>query len=425
MININAAKAELISHQRASKSLDNELKQIGESSATGGGDQVNEEKSAVSNEHDDYEEESDDEPASSLNDEGIIVKDESKDDYIRMNEALDKIKKVSQQLHDRFLQPNSKLSPTKRNLMCLGLSSIIDFVDQDPKGQRSLLNKWTGIIYDHSMNNILALKTLKYPPLCKMFGIGSLRLSILDRHSILLDPLNLSDCAEYDIAFKIWLPLFDSLFGGRSRIATKISETTNPYSSRMKHQQYSEANQVISFKIDFRIILHHHHDEHHKGVDLAAGEAARNINESKIKMDHGKLARETKDVLDRLLLLTVDENLLSSPWKGIAIQVSGLQGQISSVHLHDSGLYVLCPISRLFFPHSHASLSRFLPTLKTLLQLRIELETMATKVLGQLDLAKDKRYSLGTTFGRPGSPIPESPTKKLKKPTWYSPPPHP
>ncbi|ORY96974.1 hypothetical protein BCR42DRAFT_226573 [Absidia repens] len=77
----------------------------------------------------------------------------------------------------------------------------------------------------------------------------------------------------------------------------------------MKQQQYpAESGSIISFKIDFRILLHHHHYQDHdrkyeKDIDLEAGEAAKNIEEAKVKADHLKLAREAKDVLDRLSTL--------------------------------------------------------------------------------------------------------------------------
>ncbi|SAM02857.1 hypothetical protein [Absidia glauca] len=228
-------------------------------------------------------------------------------------------------------------------------------------------------------------------------SIRSFSLVTLDRHRTLLNQPQMSASTEYDIAFKIWVPLIDCLFGGQPPIVTKIAETTNDYSSHMKKRQYPDSN-VISFKIDFRILYHHHH--HHRGhqsIDLAAGEAAKNIDEMKLKMDHGKLAREAKDILDRLALINIDGNYYA--WKGTAIQLAGkwvenskngdgdgymiltvlflsfdiigLQGEISSIHLHDSGLYVLLPESRLSFPQSHVSLHRFLPTMKALLQLRV------------------------------------------------------
>ncbi|ORX51667.1 hypothetical protein DM01DRAFT_1375387 [Hesseltinella vesiculosa] len=150
------------------------------------------------------------------------------------------------------------------------------------------------------------------------------------------------------------------------------SETMNPYSSDMKRQQYPQATNVSSFKIDFRIIFSHHH--HHKHIDLVAGEAARGIDEQKLKLDHSKVTREAKEVLDRLILSSISGE---SPQKGIAIQLMGLQGEISAVHLDDSGLYVALPRARLSFPQSVASVKRFLPTLKALLTLRRDLESMA------------------------------------------------
>ncbi|SAM02858.1 hypothetical protein [Absidia glauca] len=177
----------------------------------------------------------------------------------------------------------------------------------------------------------------------------------LDRHRILLNQPQMSASAKYDIAFKIWVPLIDCLFGGQSPIVTKI------------------------FKIDFRTLYHHHHHRHGSQViDLAAGEAAKKVEETKVKMDHGKLAREAKDILDRLIMTNIDGGHYAL--KGTAVQLAGkrvannkngLQGEISTIHLHDSGPYVLLPESRLSFPQSYVSLNRFLPTMKALLQLRV------------------------------------------------------
>jgi hypothetical protein len=44
----------------------------------------------------------------------------------------------------------------------------------------------------------------------------------LKRHRILLNPSQMSAMAEYDIAFKLWVPLIDCLFGDQSPIVTKM-----------------------------------------------------------------------------------------------------------------------------------------------------------------------------------------------------------
>ncbi|KAF7720500.1 hypothetical protein EC973_008014 [Apophysomyces ossiformis] len=101
----------------------------------------------------------------------------------------------------------------------------------------------------------------------------------------------------------------------------------------------------------------------------------------------------------------------------------GLQGEISTIHLDECGMYVALFGTRIFFPPSHASIKIFLPTLKALLNLRADLESTVMLVLEQLDLAKEKRESFGPTFSRSSSTLPACRLKSLKKDTWFSPPP--
>ncbi|CAO3601374.1 unnamed protein product [Absidia cylindrospora] len=433
---VNARKSDLYTEILASKSLDCKLKGLNNEQSTS-----NDDTSA----NDD----------TSTNDD-TSNDDTSNDDHNGLKKALEKIKRSGEELQHQQCQHGSSLSRIEKNTMCLGLSSILDFVDEDPEGQRSLFDYTDWCKLRNYCKTRFESEPFELPSsldevwkqvvkFCQQGGNKSARryvsqkllegsvddvtfvkgleiveqvLIMLDRHSVMLDPMNLSSCAEYDIAFKIWLPLIDCLFGGTSRIFSKIAETTNSYSSEMKRQQYANATHIISFKIDFRLLLHHHTED----IDLLAGEAAKNNNEDKIKMDHAKLTGEAKDILDRLLMINVDGNHTYS-WKGASIQLAGLQGQISTIHLDDSGVYVMIPGSRLTFPQSLASLPRFLPTLKALLQLRLELETLGMEVFEQLDLANEKRESLGTTFFRPSSPLPESSMKRLKKSTYYPPPP--
>jgi hypothetical protein len=44
-------------------------------------------------------------------------------------------------------------------------------------------------------------------------------------------------------------------------------------------------------------------------------------------MDHGKLAREAKDILDRLTLINIDGNHYA--WKGTAVQLAGKRAENS------------------------------------------------------------------------------------------------
>lgn len=77
---------------------------------------------------------------------------------------------------------------------------------------------------------------------------------------------------------------------------------------------------IISFKIDIRFRYHCHH--HRQVIDIGTAEAAKNNNDDKVTVDLGKLLREGKDVLDRLLMTTLEAQV-ASELKGFMIQSTG------------------------------------------------------------------------------------------------------
>lgn len=139
---------------------------------------------------------------------------------------------------------------------------------------QQLMDIWNNVVNLCENNNIIAAqvyveKQLHYNimnvNIKKGLSIIQQDLLYLQRHSYLLDPLHIYMFKEYGIAYKIWLPLFDSLFGGDSPITTYISESVNSYSSSEKQALYNQnhnniSHHNISFKIDFGIVYHNHNE---------------------------------------------------------------------------------------------------------------------------------------------------------------------
>lgn len=140
-------------------------------------------------------------------------------------------------------------------------------------------------------------------------------------------------------------------------------ESVNSNSTGNKEEQYEPSKSVKGFKIDLRFIYDTEEDEY----DAGAGEAAKmSNNDDKLLKDLGKVVRESKDVLDGLLNILMEDNIAKSlsTW---FIQVCGLQGEIASVHLASNGLYVAIPQGEIKFPTSIATMNDFLETFSHML----------------------------------------------------------
>ncbi|KAG0940613.1 hypothetical protein G6F57_006027 [Rhizopus arrhizus] len=216
-----------------------------------------------------------------------------------------------------------------------------------------------------------------------MMGLG-LVLQLFDSltiHRTMLDPLQRIQPTEYDVAFKLWLPLFDRLFAG-TYISTRIAETSNAFTAINKRAMYANG---------------HHHPIAFN--DVAAAEAA-------------------LDAAEHLAL----EQHAANAMMGIVIQLDGFQGAVSSIHLDQDGLYVALPRQRLQYPRSTTSLRRFSDTMDALLALKDQLCSISAIISSHMDLCKDKRASLGSKHARPATAIPPHHLTKRQRATWYSPP---
>ncbi|KAI8889887.1 hypothetical protein K501DRAFT_266671 [Backusella circina FSU 941] len=69
----------------------------------------------------------------------------------------------------------------------------------------------------------------------------------------------------------------------------------------------------------------------------------------KLLHDLGKVIKESKDILDGLLNITMEESIAKSLSAWFE-QICGLQGEIASVHFVFNGLYVAIPQGKLKFP---------------------------------------------------------------------------
>ena len=244
------------------------------------------------------------------------------------------IEKAAIEIHKRYNQ-GSPISSAERSIMASGLSGILDFVNVNEDGQRLLFGapQWMKIHtqyehrfketltfarpshFDEDLTHIIHLWERSKEAAARiyltkameannvdedsMMGLG-LVLQLFDSltiHRTMLDPLQRIQPTEYDVAFKLWLPLFDRLFAG-TYISTRIAETSNAFTAINKRAMYANG---------------HHHPIAFN--DVAAAEAALDGSANdKIINDNAKLLREGKDILDKLLNTSRLSNMLPMPW---------------------------------------------------------------------------------------------------------------
>ncbi|KAG0167893.1 hypothetical protein DFQ30_005534 [Apophysomyces sp. BC1015] len=141
-------------------------------------------------------------------------------------------------------------------------------------------------------------------------------------HRTMLDPLRRIPPTEYDVAFQLWLPLFDRLFPGTC-ISTRIAETSNEFTAINKRAMCSKGHHhPVAFKIGIRFVHHCHHTS--TMIDIAAAETACDSSPcDKTINDNAKLLREGEDILDKLLNTSLEQHAANA-MKGVVIQLDGL-----------------------------------------------------------------------------------------------------
>lgn len=361
------------------------------------------------------------------------------------------IEKAAIEVHKRYTQ-GSLISSAEQSIMASGHSGILDFVNANEDGQRLLFGapQWMKMHtqYEHMfketltfarpshldevLTHIIHLCERSKEAAARVYSTKAMEANNVDEDSMMvlglvlqlfdsltidrtmLDPLQRIQLTEYDVAFKLWLPLFDRLFAG-TYISARIAEMSNAFTAINKRAMYANGHHhPIAFKIDIRFVHNCHHTS--KMIDVAAAEA-----NDKIINDNAKLLREGKDILDKLLNTSLEQHAANA-MMGIVIQLDGFQGAVSSIHLDQDGLYVALPRQRLQYSRSTASLRRFSDTMDALLALKDQLRSISAIISSQIDLCKDKRTSLGSKHARPATAIPPHHLTKSQRATWYSPP---
>lgn len=116
-------------------------------------------------------------------------------------------------------------------------------------------------------------------------------------------------------------------------------------STKEKKNQYEDCKRVAGFKIDMRILL----DTAKEECDVGAAELAKDAAIDEILEDEGK------DVIDHLVKLHITDN--AEELLSFVVQLSGCQGEISSIHLASNGLYVAVPQFPLTFLNHYTELT--------------------------------------------------------------------
>ncbi|KAG0162646.1 hypothetical protein DFQ30_001580, partial [Apophysomyces sp. BC1015] len=354
------------------------------------------------------------------------------------------IKRKALDLHQRVCS-GTKLTAAAQTdclfflgLCSSGLSSILDLVDHSGDGQASLFSKqeWKHITdhftkqyqadsyvlpelirdtwkivaeigkRDNSIENCRAylLKLILRDTLSvkskKMLRTLALVLDTIEYQAFLLDPSHAVLISESDYLMKIWGPLFDAILSvNNNLVRLKSGECTNNRTALMKQELYHDDDHVVGFKVDFRFIFDAKCG-HGVELDVGAGEAARNNNDtSKLYKDLGKLLREGKDVVDGLLVNTLDEETVCRTGAWI-IQIVGLHAEISSLHLAHDGLYVCVPQGKLTFPSHASNLYDFIYTLENIFLMVSKLEENALALQANVEFLEHRKRSIGKAFDR-------------------------
>ncbi|ORX61925.1 hypothetical protein DM01DRAFT_1331401 [Hesseltinella vesiculosa] len=314
------------------------------------------------------------------------------------------IEKAAIEIHERYTQ-GSLISSAERSIMSSGLSGILDFVDANEDGQRSLFGTslWMKMRaqYDYTFKEALAFARPPY-----LDGALTHFIHLCERSkgaaamAYLTKAMEAADTDE------------DSIMG--LRLVAQFIGSLAIYRTMLDPLPLNGHHHPIAFKIDIRFVNDCHHTS--KMIDIAAPRR-QTIN------DNAKLLREGKDILDNLLNTSFEQQAANA-MMGVIIQLDGFQGSMSSIQLDQYGLYVALPRYRLQYPRSSASLRRFSDTLDALLALKDQLCSISAIVNNQMDLCKDKRASLGSKHSRPAAAIKPHRLTKKQRPTWYSSPPN-
>lgn len=166
-----------------------------------------------------------------------------------------------------------------------------------------------------------------------------------------------------------------------------------------------------ALKIDFRFLADMAQDEY----DIGVGECAIHPSDLKAVKDEGKLTREAKDSIDKVLGI-VPQTVNTKIW---TIQTLGPSSYISMVDLIDTGLYVADFKYSFVIPSTTAQfIEKIDAILKILLTMQRDVIRLANAILPE----ESKPTSHGNAFNRPSQSHHINPRLGFTRDTYYTPP---
>ncbi|KAL9541690.1 hypothetical protein MBANPS3_008974 [Mucor bainieri] len=356
------------------------------------------------------------------------------------------IKRSAYNLHEKK-EPMS--CRDDRKIMTSGLSSILDLSDDSFDSQRSLFTQlqWDELHakYDPRFETPLVKLDVDVVDFLKI-ACNSLELSndiegtikflrksqdhlsssvsrtaikiaehilgLTKSYSHLLCPKSPKGVTELDYYCIVWSPIFLLLFPPSSNIRVKAGESINAVSTFNKKELYSDSSHVKGFKIDFRFLVDIKQDEY----DIGVGECAIDSSDTKAVTDEGKLTREAKDSLDKVLR-AVKKNVNTKIW---TLQTVGSACSISMLDIFDVGLYVANYKDAFRIP---STTTHFIENIDAILKLLLTMQRDIT-ILGNALLAsgQDEPSSHQNAFNRQDQPRQLNPRLDFTRDTYYTPP---
>ncbi|KAI7849996.1 hypothetical protein BDC45DRAFT_609102 [Circinella umbellata] len=349
-----------------------------------------------------------------------------------------------------------ELTREEEKIMRCGLSHLVDMVNASDEGQRKLferlLDSWEIIVNLCAIENGIS-KAQKYLIKMKLseslsrfegkiLDVFDLVLNLLENHPNLFIPSKENKYTETDYLARLWTPLFDLLLSAgnnlvltrgrvslvvksvknqsKEKVRLKTGDSVSKQATISKRLCYNSTEHTIAFKIDLRFVVDFKDNEY----DVAAGELAKTLpNDVKLFGDECKLVHEGKDIVDGLIIVYNGESA-GNETIGWILQLTGPDGEISSVHLIKPFLYIAIPEQKIDIPKNIQSMKNFPTTLSYLLMFTRKIQESGYNIISSLQTLEDNRSSIAERFGRPSSIIPPCTKTGWTCPTYYSPPPN-
>lgn len=148
----------------------------------------------------------------------------------------------------------------------------------------------------------------------------------IDTKQFVFNEINSNKNSERDLAYQLWLLVFNKLFFVNNKVRIKIGEAVLAGTKFSKSLLYQNSDQFVGFKVDVRILF----DYKDKEFDLMCGEARlHNTNTAKTTFDNLKLIRKGKEMQRNLAHIFYDESNVDYVWM---VQTDGLTCSFSTIH---------------------------------------------------------------------------------------------